>query len=321
MTGTSQLETKPPQVPVQVFQEMELMDETQILREMKGELLEEFVYDIEIQGRRVTNLSYQGVKEAIRRRGKYEILDVHVEEDKDQYRCLVRVRDLIRQIDVLGASTCEKPKPFSYTLAINKAERNAYRKLIPEKLIAAMVKEFLERKKTRTVSGPVSDARAPLSEAGARLSQAGISPKPEIPVPASPSPAPAIPVQTKPGSAWKVPRTKDQATSDQIQSGVKQFPLLRDLKSFGMINTLGEEISIIPERPVPIDTPLIDGFLIRKIIEPMIAKHGLAYTIQRANNGFLEAVLIRGKLEDQQLKELVSGARWAFERALEEKKP
>ena len=45
-----------------------------------------------------------------------------------------------------------------------------------------------------------------------------------------------------------------------------------------------------------------------------------ARNIAEHEMNFLEAVLIRGKLTDQQLRELVNGARWAFERALEEKK-
>ena len=134
-------------------------------------------------------------------------------------------------------------------------------------------------------------------------------------------PQTASKVESKPETAWKVPVTANQATPQQIERGVRQFPLLKDLKSFGMINTLGDETAIIPEHSVPINSALIEGFLLRRIIEPLVAKHGLAYSIQRANNGFLEAVLIRGKLPDQQFKELIGGSRWAFERALEEKKP
>jgi len=113
------------QLPVEVFQTMERRDENQILAEMQGELVEELVYDIQIQGRRVTNLSYAGVKEATRRRGNIEILEVRTEETDNEIRALVRVRDHDNRIDVLGASAAEKSKPFAYTLAVNKAERSA----------------------------------------------------------------------------------------------------------------------------------------------------------------------------------------------------
>lgn len=103
------------------------------------------MYSIDIQGRRVTNLSYAGVKEATRRRGNLEILEVHTEETDEEIRALVRVRDHNNRIDVLGASSAEKKKPFSYTLAVNKAERNAFAKLIPAKWYAVLIDEWLQR--------------------------------------------------------------------------------------------------------------------------------------------------------------------------------
>ena len=113
---------------------MDRRDENQILAEMRGELLEESVYSIRVDNRDVTNLSYAGVKEAIRRHGQIEILEVRKEEDDREYRVLVRVRDHVNKIDVLGAATAEKVKPFAWVLAHNKAERNAFSKLLPAKL-------------------------------------------------------------------------------------------------------------------------------------------------------------------------------------------
>ena len=127
-------------------------------------------------------------------------------------------------------------------------------------------------------------------------------------------------VQHSPGD-WSVPITPNQVSPESIRQGVRQFPLSRDLKSFGMVNTLGEETAIVPERPIPTDTALIDGFLLRKVIVPLAQEHDLDYVIQRADNGLLKAILIRGRLSDAEIKELMRGARWAFEKALEEKKP
>lgn len=296
MTVTeAEAQPKDKQLPVQVFQEMDRRDENQILSEMRGELLEEFVYSIRIEGRDVTNLSYAGIKEAIRRHGQIEILEVRKEEDDKEYRVLVRVRDHVNQIDVLGAATAEKNKPFAWVLAHNKAERNAFSKLLPAKLYATLIQEWLIQFKptsTRQVGGTITS--------------------PQIPSQAKPSPEKQSP--------WHVPITANQVSPELIKQGVRQYPLLKELKSFGMLNQLAEEIAIVPERPILIDTPLVDGFLLRRIVEPLAAKHSLAYTLKRTTSGLLEAVLIRGKLEDPQVKELVGGARWAFERALEEKK-
>src|SRR5208337_3157502 len=195
---TTQPETK--QLPTETFQEMDRRDEGQILAEMRGEQLVEFVYSIRIEGRQVTNLSYAGVKEAIRRRGHVEILDIKTEQDDKEYRAIVRVRDHDNQIDVLGASTCEKTKPFAWTLAVNKAERNAWMKLIPSKWIATLIQEWLTRNKTR--DQPVS-----------RVKQDGTTNQPNIPAPAATSPD----VTAATGS-WTIPRIKDQATPEQAQT-------------------------------------------------------------------------------------------------------
>lgn len=85
------------------------------------------------------------MKEAIRRRGNFEILDIQVTETDTEFRALVRVRDLVNRIDVLGASTAEKSKPFSYVLALNKAERNAFAKLLPAKWIATLIDDWINR--------------------------------------------------------------------------------------------------------------------------------------------------------------------------------
>lgn len=276
------------QGPVQVFQEMERRDESQILAELRGELIEEFVYSTQVQGKTVTNLSYAGVKEAIRRKGHVEILDFRIQEDEKEYKAVVCVRDHDNRIDVLGASTAERNKPFAWTLAINKAERNAFAKLLPAKWIASTISEYLGRNRPQS-DGTKQTVESPVSQA----------PNPSLPL-------------------WKVPLTKDQVSPEEIQQGVRQHPLIRGTRSYGMLNVLGDECSIVPEQLVPLNTALIDGFLVRKILEPMKTKHeGLEYKLQADRNGMLQAILIRSKLDDQQVKDLVNGARWAFEKAFE----
>jgi hypothetical protein len=324
-------------LPVQVFQQMEVLDENQILAEMKGaDLLNEFVYDIVIEGRHVTNLSYAGVKEAIRRRGKYEILDFRVEDDKDQYRCTVRMRDLIRQIDVLGASTCEKGKPFAYTLAVNKAERNAFRKLIPEKLIAGMVKDFLERKKPRPVttqpvpakeeatsSEPANHdmkSQQPVTTPNHAIPAEGTKPTTETPVPATASPEPVK-------HSWHVPLTTNQLLPFHIEKGIRQIFLAKGLQSFGVVNqdTVNNELAIVPEKLLdPEAGPvhwLIEGTPYRKgVVKPVCEKHGLQYELVLEGNLLKAIVIFGGSLDQEHVKEIAGGATWAFQRAFEEAK-
>jgi hypothetical protein len=302
------------QLPIQVFQQMEVLDESQILAEMKGaDLLNEFVYDIVIEGRHVTNLSYAGVKEAIRRRGKYEILDFRVEDDKDQYRCTVRMRDLIRQIDVLGASTCEKSKPFAYTLAVNKAERNAFRKLIPEKLIAGMVKDFLERKKPRTVTTQPVPAK---DTAQIPQEPVGTTSKPETPIPATTSPESI-------GHHWKVPLFKDQILPFHVEKGVTQKSIAAGLKCYGMINQLDDELAIVPERPVDPESAPIRWFIKGTpyktgVVHQLCQKHKLGYWVELDEARQLKAIVIYGgRLDQEHIKELSQAALWSFRTAME----
>lgn len=137
----------------------------------------------------------------------------------------------------------------------------------------------------------------------------GTSPLPESPVPVGQSPEPS----------WKVPITRDIASPDLIKKGVRQHPLLKGTQCFGMINTLEDETAIVPEKEqVLTDTSTFDGFLIRKVLQPLAEKHKLSYTVKTNHQGFLEAVLIRGHLDEKQLKELASAVRWSFERGTED---
>jgi hypothetical protein len=84
-----------------------------------------------------------------------------------------------------------------------------------------------------------------------------------------------------------------------------------------MINIQGSQVSIVPERPIKVDTPLINGFLRVRVLEPLQRKHPEITYVFEETNGQLTAILLRGPLQDHQLKELANAARWAFERSLE----
>jgi hypothetical protein len=275
------------ELPVQVFQALEKRDEEQILAEMRGEILEDLVYDEMIQGRRVTNLSYAGVKEAIRRRGNLEILEYHVEETDKEIRALVKVRDHENRIDVLGASSAEREKPFAYTLAVNKAERNAFAKLIPAKWFATLIDEYLKRRRRGEPGHEPAEA-------------AGPTPEPE--------------------QQPRVPITKETLAMPEL----RQFPLVEGLKAVGMLNVLDDaaEISIVPEGALSADDSAILGFLTRRVLEPLCAKHPeISFIVKRTEDGDLAYILVKGKLENGQIKELQSAARWAFSKAMERVEP
>lgn len=150
MTEEKKPEEKTEIERVEAYKQMDVRDENQIIAEMKGELalIEEYVYSFKQSGKQITSLSYAGVKEMVRRRGNFEILDAKIEETDKTIRALVKIRDLANRVDFLGASETEKDKAFAYVLTVNKAERNAYMKAMPAKLLAKMVDAFLHGEKT-----------------------------------------------------------------------------------------------------------------------------------------------------------------------------
>mgnify|MGYP001029504418 FL=1 len=266
------------QLPVEVFQTMERRDENQILAEMRGEFLEELVYDIEIGGRRVTNLSYAGVKEATRRRGNIEILEVRTEESDNEIRALVRVRDHDNRIDVLGASAAEKSKPFAYTLAVNKAERNAFAKLIPAKWYAVLIDEWLQRHGHK---------------------------------PAQPQPTTPVRKTTE----TVVPITKEAITQPGIKQfplieGTTAVGMLN-------VSVDGKEATLVPEKPVNAEDPAVKNFLVPRIFDALKQKYPDFQHSLRTECGYITSILLRGPLDDPHVKEIANAAKWAFLRAWE----
>ena len=135
----------------------EKKDEEQILMEMKNQVVSQWVYKARINGSDITSLSYAGVKEAVRRRGNFRFVPcshcgktAHVDEDPKEYHALVTVHDENRNVMFIGAASAFKAQPFSWVLAVNKAERNALRKMLPEKTIALLIEEYLKRGPTVT---------------------------------------------------------------------------------------------------------------------------------------------------------------------------
>jgi len=154
-------------LPVEVYKAMEKKDEEAILDELKGELLDNFVYTITVwdrktgMSRNVTSLSYAGVKEAIRWYRNIEIIEHKETITEEEYLAVVRVKDLKRNIEVLGASSCKKDVPFAWVLAVNKAERNAFRKLLPEELMAQVIKHYKEKYGAKTMVVEVPEGPSP----------------------------------------------------------------------------------------------------------------------------------------------------------------
>jgi hypothetical protein len=111
----------------------------------------------------------------------------------------------------------------------------------------------------------------------------------------------------------QVPITKETMQME----GLRQFPLTEGLKAVGMLNVLGKEASIVPEKPLKQDGSTIAGFLIPRVLDPMVAKHGLSYSVAKNASEELTHIIVKGELSDQTIKELQTASRWAFAKAME----
>jgi len=147
---------------------MDKEDEKQIIAEMRGEILKTYVYSYTDKGRKVTGLSKAGIDAAVKEAGAHgeamRILDKQVYRDEDCYEVIVTAGRFVvdksgsgKEIlldTTLGAKRQMKKypngkiNPFAFEQAVVKAERNAKRKLLPEKLISELIKEYIKKGKS-----------------------------------------------------------------------------------------------------------------------------------------------------------------------------
>lgn len=137
------------------FHEIEKRDEAQILKEIQGTMLDEFVYSFQSGGRKVTGLSWAGVKETARKMGSVQVVDLEITDMGDFWMATAKAIDLETRLAVYGVSTQTKMMQlkdgkvvldnFAVQKCVSKAQRNAIRSVIPEIFIA----EMLEAKKSK----------------------------------------------------------------------------------------------------------------------------------------------------------------------------
>lgn len=94
--------------------EIEQRDESQILAELAGELLEEMIYSVEVYDRRrkkkvqKVRLSWAGTKEVARSRGNIVLSEPVVTDLDATIRIMVKATDLTRNFTVFGG--CQQPR-------------------------------------------------------------------------------------------------------------------------------------------------------------------------------------------------------------------
>lgn len=152
-----------------VFETFDALDDEQVLAEIKGNFMAEFVYSFMQKGKEITGLSLVGVNETVRemnRRGIAKIAESETppqfEETDDYIQIGVYAKDELNGGGSWGYKRQNKlifskdgsssHNPFALEQALSKAQRNAKRKLIPEKLMQEFIKEFKSKGKVKTVT-------------------------------------------------------------------------------------------------------------------------------------------------------------------------
>lgn len=158
------------------IKEIDQRDENQVLAELAGEAVSEYIYDTEVwdwetdaSGKRKkkkvhkVKLSWVGTRETARARGNILVSDPIVTETDDHIRIMVKATDLSHNFSVFGG--CHQPKkmkvndwdeaegkvagthleddPFAFQKGLSKAQRNALGSCIPADFAAKCIQKWL----------------------------------------------------------------------------------------------------------------------------------------------------------------------------------
>jgi len=157
----------------EIFKMYERADEKQIIGELEGHYLEEFVYYFEVgkEKRRVVGLSWAGVKECAYRLGGIEVESCQIDDKGDHWMVVCKASDKFKGNSRFGVSTQSKKMKlkdgseveddFSLQKCVSKAQRNAIRSLIPELFIKNFVDRYLEEHGKKPKEVPVASSEAP----------------------------------------------------------------------------------------------------------------------------------------------------------------
>lgn len=136
---------------------MNIKDDEQVIAEIQGRYLSEFVYNFKTKQGEVTGLSWAGTKEIARMQGNISIDDINISETEKTYRVLAQARDTARNVTMFGVAEQSKMLKLktgmgvedlhALSKCVSRSQRNAIRGLIPEMFIKEMITQFSKGKK------------------------------------------------------------------------------------------------------------------------------------------------------------------------------
>ena len=142
-----------------IYQIMERRDEEQIIASLQGNYLDTFVYSMQNKaGKTIEALSWVGIQEAARAYGGIQcsIDKMKVEETKEQFTVDIEAFDSRTNSSAIGSSSQKKnmitmkgiiKDEFARQKAVSKAQRNAKKQLLPQKLLLEWINKYRDEKK------------------------------------------------------------------------------------------------------------------------------------------------------------------------------
>lgn len=135
---------------------MERKDEDQIIAELEGNIIKEYVYDFEQNGKKILGLSYSGVLHIALQMGHICTGEPIIQEMNGGYIAKVCATDTKRNVSTWGVSFQPKKMKlkngnfvddqFAITKVVAKSTRNAMRRLFDEKVILKLIEAYTKQK-------------------------------------------------------------------------------------------------------------------------------------------------------------------------------
>jgi len=348
-------------LPFEVF---EAMDEKQISDEINGVFIKTLVYQFEdSNGRTVTGLSVRGVEEAARFMVKhgYEIFadkaSITEETDKE-FRSSCKVTYVAtngKKMETYGYSRTlkrfmnGKTNEFAYVQALSKAQRNALRTSIPEKMMSTLIEKFLSEGKGEKVKGLTVLKDEPPPQISIQ-EPAPISEEPKIPSIETGKPTKNYrvlkPYQTRfldpdTGESHVVDLKPEDVTNifaEKTAQGLIEQGILQDITdskkkeersthlshvirtdvsdNMGSIVQMagGVKIVFVPQLPKIVTNDLVEIFLVKKIIKTMQeAGKAQSYTLNSTPTNYID-IFINCTINDETWKSLCGAVNWLVEK-------
>jgi hypothetical protein len=169
--STGELMPAPRNLNSELFLDFDRRDDDQIMAELRGEAVEQYVYSFNQGGSTVTGLSLAGVMAVAQSMGGITCGQPVFAVDDDEITCDISATDHKNGLTVWGTATESRvmkrrdgnaqPDKFARGKALSKAQRNAIRKLIPEQIAVEMLRQFINGGKPTRGNAPRPQQQRP----------------------------------------------------------------------------------------------------------------------------------------------------------------